>query len=163
MYMAFNDNRCRYHCGLMMNHLQPSGYWTCRQGQYLPLCSWNITFFFLYVALNLQQIYFYTAFINCVPNGGTLYSRWGNQRFYYRSQTPEDSAHSNALVTHSIPFPNHAVPLKVSNVSFLFDLYFSTRGVWNKNGEVKALRQASESVTVSYRLDWKRQQEFYFS
>ena len=71
--------------------------------------------------------------------------------------------HSNALVTHSIPFPNHAVPLKGSNVSFPFDLYFSTRGVRNKNGKIKTLRQASESVTGSDRLDWKRQQEFYFS
>jgi len=35
--------------------------------------------------------------------------------------------------------------------------------VRNKNGEIKTLRQASESVTGSDSLDWKRQQEFYFS
>ena len=55
------------------------------------------------------------------------------------------------------------MPLKVSNVSFPFDLYFSTRGVWNKNGKINTLRQASESGTGSDRLDWKRQQELYFS
>jgi len=116
-----------------------------------------------YVALNQQQIYPHTVFTDCVSNGGTLYSRWGKQRFYYRSQKPETLVYSNALVTHSIPFPNHAVPLKFSNVSFPFDLYFSTRGVWNKNGKIKTLQQASESVTGSDPLDWKRQQEFYFS
>jgi len=49
------------------------------------------------------------------------YSGRGKQRFYYRSQKPEASVHSNGLGTHSVPFPNHAVPLKVSNyLSHLF-------------------------------------------
>jgi len=89
------------------------------------------------------------------------YSRLGKQRFNYSSQKPEASVHSNALVTHSIPFPNHAVPLKVSNVSFPFDLYFSTRGVWNKNGKLDITTRQWIS-DGSDRLDWKRQQEFYF-
>ena len=114
-----------------------------------------------YVALNQQQIYPYTVLTDCVSNGGTLYSRWGKSS-NYRWQKPEASMHSNALVTHSIQFPKHAVPLKVSNVSVPFYLYFSTRGLWNKNGKIKTLRQASESATGSDRLDWKRQQEFYF-
>jgi len=115
-----------------------------------------------YVALNQQQIYPYTVLTKCVSNGGTLYSRW-RKRFNYRSQKPEDSVHSNAQASHSIPFPNHAVPLNVLNLSFQFDLYFTTRWVRNKNGEIKTLRQASESVTGSDSLDWKCQQELYFS
>ena len=91
------------------------------------------------------------------------YFRWGKQRLYYHSQKTEASVHSNAPVTHIIPFPNHTVPQKFSNVYFPFDLYFSTRGVWNENGKIKALQQASESGTGSDRLDLKRQQEFYFS
>ena len=123
------------------------------------ICNFCVPYF----ARNQQQIYPYTVLTDCVSNGGTLYSLWGKQRFNYRSQKPEASVHSNALVTHGIPFPNHTVPLKVSNVSFPFDLYFRTRGVWNKNGKIKTLRQASESLTGSDRLNWKRQEVFYCS
>ena len=133
------------------------------KGKNLLLFSPHISFLCPYVALNQQHIYPYIVLTDCVSNGGTLYSRWRKPLFNYRSQKPEASVYSNVLVTHSIPFPNHAVPLKVSNVSFQFDLYFTTRWVRNKNGEVKTLRQARESVTGSDILDWKRQQKFYFS
>ena len=34
-YIIFNGNRYRYHCGLITNLLQPSGYCTCHRGQKL--------------------------------------------------------------------------------------------------------------------------------
>ena len=162
--MTFNGNRYRYHSGLLMNSLQPSGYCTCRQGQKHAFVfpTYFICVFRTFLSINSKYTP-YTVMNECVSNGGTLYSRWGKQRFKYRWQKPEASVHSNALVTHSIPFLIYAVPLNISNASLPFDLYFSTRGVWNKNGKIKTLRRASESETGSDRLDLKRQQEFHFS
>jgi hypothetical protein len=39
-----------------------------------------------YVSYNKQRIFPYTAFIDCVPNGRTLRSLTGTERFFYRSQ-----------------------------------------------------------------------------
>jgi len=51
--MTFNGNRYRYHCGLMMNFLQPSGYCTCRQGQKLACV---LLAYFIYVFRTLLSI-----------------------------------------------------------------------------------------------------------
>jgi hypothetical protein len=161
--MTFNGNRYRYHCMLMLNPLQRSGCCTCRQGQNLPLFSSHISFVCSYVALNQQQIYPYTVFTDCISNGGTLYSRWGKQRLYYRWQKPEASVHSNALVTHGVPFPKPCRAAKGFECIFPIWFIFQYQREWNKNGKIKTLRQASVSVTGSDRLDWKRQQQFYFS
>ena len=81
-----------------------------------------------------------------------LYPRWEKKRSNYRLQKPEASVHSNALVTqHTVPQPCRAA--KGFECIFQIWFIFQYQGVWNKNGKIKTLRQANESVTGSDRLD----------
>jgi hypothetical protein len=54
---TFNGNRYHYHCGLMMNLLQPSGYCACRQGaKTCPSFARKFHLCIPYASYNQQQI-----------------------------------------------------------------------------------------------------------